>query len=135
MHLANADRMRDGTGITDEELLVDAAESFEAALEMDRESGIAWLGLARVQRLLGHLPQAEETLTRARRLLLEEDTSVAAEAALLALENDDLESATQHIDAASIRGEDAVVSYVRGNISARKGHLKAALSNYNSCLL
>ena len=134
MHLANADRMRDGTGITDEELLVDAAESFEAALEMDRESGIAWLGLARVQRLLGHLPQAEETLTRARRLLLEEDTSVAAEAALLALENDDLESATQHIDAASIRGEDAVVSYVRGNISARKGHLKAALSNYNSAI-
>ena len=36
MHLANADRLRDGTGDTDQTLLVDAAESFEAALEMDR---------------------------------------------------------------------------------------------------
>ena len=69
MHLANADRLRDGTGDTDQSLLADAAESFEAALEMDRESGIAWLGLARVQRLLGKGDEANETLTRARRLL------------------------------------------------------------------
>ena len=134
MHLANADRLRDGTGDTDQNLLVDAAESFEAALEMDRESGIAWLGLARVQRLLGKSAEAVETLTRARRLLPDEDPSAAAESALLCLDKGDLEGATQHIDAASIRGEGAIVSYVRGNIAANQGHLKSAQSHYDEAI-
>ena len=134
MHLANADRLRDGTGDTDQNLLVDAAESFEAALEMDRESGIAWLGLARVQRLLGKRVEAVETLTRARRLLPDEDPSAAAESALLCLDKGDLEGATQHIDAASIRGEGAIVSYVRGNIAANQGHLKAAQSHFDEAI-
>ena len=134
MHLANADRLRDGTGDTDKSLLVDASESFEAALEMDRESGIAWLGLARVQRLLGRSEEASETLTRARRLLPDEDPSAAAESALLCLDKGDLEGATQHIDAASIRGEGAIVSYVRGNIAANQGHLKAALSYFDEAI-
>ena len=134
MHLANADRLRDGTGDTDQSLLVDASESFEAALEMDRESGIAWLGLARVQRLLGRGEEANETLTRARRLLPDEDPSAAAESALLCLDKGDLEGATQHIDAASIRGEGAIVSYVRGNIAANQGHLKAAQSYFNEAI-
>ena len=134
MHLANADRLRDGTGDTDQTLLVDAAESFEAALEMDRESGIAWLGLARVQRLLGKGDEANETLTRARRLLPDEDPSAAAESALLCLEKGDLEGATQHIDAASIRGEGAIVSYVRGNIAANQGHLKTAQSHFDEAI-
>jgi len=134
MHLANADRLRDGTGDTDETLLVDAAASFEAALEMDRESGIAWLGLARVQRLLGKSAEAKETLTRARRLLPDEDPSAAAESALLCLDNGDLEGATQHIDAASIRGEGAIVSYVRGNIAANQGHLKAAETHFDAAI-
>ena len=134
MHLANADRLRDGTGDTDQTLLVDAAASFEAALEMDRESGIAWLGLARVQRLLGKSAEAKETLTRARRLLPDEDPSAAAESALLCLDNGDLEGATQHIDAASIRGEGAIVSYVRGNIAANQGHLKAAESHFDAAI-
>ena len=134
MHLANADRLRDGTGDTDKNLLVDAAESFEAALEMDRESGIAWLGLARVQRLLGKSEEAVETLTRARRLLPDEDPSAAAESALLCLDKGDFEGATQHIDAASIRGEGAIVSYVRGNIAANQGHLKAAQSYFDEAI-
>ena len=134
MHLASADRMRDGTGDTDQSLLVDAAASFEAALEMDRESGIAWLGLARVQRLLGNKEEATETLTRARRLLPDEDPSAAAESALLCLDKGDLEGATQHIDAASIRGEGAIVSYVRGNIAARQGHLRSALTYFNEAI-
>ena len=134
MHLANADRLRDGTGDTDETLLVDAAASFEAALEMDRESGIAWLGLARVQRLLGKGGEAKETLTRARRLLPDEDPSAAAESALLCLDNGDLEGATQHIDAASIRGDGAIVSYVRGNIAANQGHLKAAETHFDAAI-
>jgi tetratricopeptide (TPR) repeat protein len=134
MHLANADRLRDGTGDTDQSLLVDASESFEAALELDRESGIAWLGLARVQRLLGRGEEANETLTRARRLLPDEDPSAAAESALLCLDKGDLEGATQHIDAASIRGEGAIVSYVRGNIAANQGHLKAAESYFSEAI-
>ena len=134
IHLANADRMRDGTGITDAELLASAAKSFESALELDRESGIAWLGLARVQRLLGNLPQAQETLTRARRLLPDEDPSAAAESALLCLEHGDLEGATQHVDAASIRGEGAIVSYIRGNIAANQGHLKSAKSYFDEAI-
>ena len=134
MHLANADRLRDGTGDTDQSLLVDAAASFEAALEMDRESGIAWLGLARIQRLLGKKDEAIETLTRARRLLPDEDPSAAAESALLCLDMNDLEGATQHIDAASIRGEGAIVSYVRGNIAARQLHLKTALSYFDEAI-
>jgi tetratricopeptide (TPR) repeat protein len=134
MHLANADRLRDGTGDTDKNLLADAAESFEAALEMDRESGIAWLGLARVQRLLGKSEEAVETLTRARRLLPDEDPSAAAESALLCLDKGDFEGATQHIDAASIRGEGAIVSYVRGNIAANQGHLKAAQSYFDEAI-
>ncbi len=132
--LANADRLRDGTGITDRKLLADASAAFENALAMDRESGIAWLGLARVQRLLGELAKAEETLTRSRRLLPDEDPSAAAESALLYLERGDVESATQAIDAASIRGEGAIVSYVRGNIAARQGHLKTALSHFNKAI-
>ena len=134
MHLASADRMRDGTGDTDQSLLVDAAASFEAALEMDRESGIAWLGLARVQRLLGKKEEATETLTRARRLLPDEDPSAAAESALLCLDKGDLEGATQHIDAASIRGEGAIVFYVRGNIAARQGHLRSALTYFDEAI-
>ena len=134
MHLANADRMRDGTGDTDQSLLVDASASFEAALEMDRESGIAWLGLARVQRLLGRSAEAGETLTRARRLLPDEDPSAAAESALLCLDQGDLEGATQHIDAASIRGEGAIVPYVRGNIAANQGHLKTALTYFDEAI-
>jgi len=134
LHLAKADRSRDGTGVTDIALLADAAASFESALEMDRESGIAWLGLARVYRLTKQIDKADETLTRARRLLPEEDPSAAAEAALLCLDQDDLEAASQHIDAASIRGEGAVVSYVRGNIAARQGHLGTALSHFNDAI-
>ncbi|MDP6870453.1 MAG: tetratricopeptide repeat protein [Candidatus Poseidoniaceae archaeon] len=134
LHLANADRHRDGTGTTDRKLLADASLAFENALAMDRESGIAWLGLARVQRLLGEIGKADETLTRARRLLPDEDPSAAAESALLYLERDDIESATQAIDAASIRGEGAVVSYVRGNIAARQGHLKRALSHFDEAI-
>ena len=134
MHLANADRMRDGTGSTDQTLLQDALKSFETALELNRESGIAWLGMARVQRLLGNTNDAVETLSRARRLLPDEDPSASAESALLCLEMGDYEGATQHIDAASIRGEGAVVPYVRGNIAANQGHLKSALSHYNEAI-
>ena len=45
LHLARADRQRDGTGETDRLLLGSAIQSFQAALQLNRELGVAWLGL------------------------------------------------------------------------------------------
>lgn len=134
LHLANADRARDGTGQTDATLLSEALVAFDEALKLDRESGVAWLGLARTNRLLQKLDKAEESLDRARRLLPSSDPSAAIESALLSLENNDVSAASTFIDAADIHGENATISYVRGNIAARCGHLEQALSHYNESL-
>ena len=134
LHLALADRQRDGTGEKDIVLLTDAENAFNAALELDREQGIAWLGIARTRRLLSRIELAEEALTRATRLLPDEDPSVSAESALLALDNNDIDSAKQHVDAASIRGGGSVVSYIRGNIATRIGNLKSAKAHYDDAL-
>ena len=134
LHLANADRARDGTGQTDAVLLSNAFAAFDEALKLDRESGVAWLGLARSNRLLQKLKEAEESLDRARRLLPESDPSAAIESALLSLDNGDISAASTFIDAADIHGENATISYVRGNIAARCGHLDQALSHYNEAL-
>ena len=40
----------------------------------------------------------------------------------------------QHVDAASIRGGGAVVSYIRGNIATRTGNLKSAKAHYDDAL-
>ena len=52
LHLITADRTRDGTDITDQQLLSQAQMSFSKAIDMDRENGLAWLGLARTQKAL-----------------------------------------------------------------------------------
>ena len=134
LHLARADRQRDGTGQTDQALLSDAVTSFNDALRLDRESGVAWLGLARTKRLLSDIEGASEAIARALRLLSEEDPSASSEAALLALDMDDLSSASKHIDAAAIHGNTATIHYVRGNISGRKGFLDKALMHYDETL-
>ena len=134
LHLVNADKVRDGTGETDATLLSVAIAAFEGALKLDRELGVAWLGMARTQRLLRNLDAAEEALTRARRLLSEDDPSSAAEAALLALDQGDIASAANLIDAADIHGDSPVITYVRGNIEARSGHLERALDYYSRTL-
>ena len=134
LHLANADRARDGTGQTDAALLANAFAAFDEALKLDRESGVAWLGLARSNRLLQKLKEAEESLDRARRLLPESDPSASIESALLSLDNGDISAASTFIDAADIHGENATISYVRGNIAARCGHLDQALDHYNEAL-
>ena len=133
LHLVNADKTRDGTGETDATLLSVAISAFEGALKLNRELGVAWLGLARTQRLLRNMDGAEEALTRARRLLPEGDSSAAAEAALLALDQGDITAAASLIDVADIHG-DTVISYVRGNIEARSGHLDRALEYYGKTL-
>ena len=134
LHLANADRARDGTGQTDAALLSNAFAAFDEALKLDRESGVAWLGLARSNRLLQKFKEAEESLDRARRLLPESDPSASIESALLSLDNGDISAASSYIDAADIHGENATISYVRGNIAARCGHLEQALNHYIEAL-
>ena len=134
LHLARADRTRDGTGETDKILLSSAIESFNAALSMNRELGVAWLGLARTQRLLKGVDEANDSLVRARRLLGETDASVSVESALLAIDIDDLNAATRYIDAAGIQGKSTTISYVRGNIAIRLGELERAVGLYNEVL-
>ena len=134
LHLALCDRARDGTGQTDAILLADAVSSFEGALKLDRELGVAWLGLARTKRLLKDLEGASEDMNRAMRLLPEQDPSASAEAALLAIEMDDLSTASKHIDAADVHGNSVTVAYVRGNIALRRGQFEKALDHYTAAL-
>jgi len=134
LHLARADRLRDGTGETDQILLGSAIKSFEAALELNRELGVAWLGLARTQRLMRNLDEAGESLTRARRLLGETDPPCSIEAALLAIDNNDIHAATRYIDAAEIQGSGEAIAYVRGNIAAKTGDYARAVAMYTDTL-
>lgn len=134
LHLARADRSRDGTGATDSTLLAEAVTAFNDGLRLDRECGVAWLGLARTKRLLGDLQGAQEDIARALRLLPDEDTSSASEAALLALDMNDISAATKYIEAAAIHGDSATISYVRGNIAARNGILDRALMQFDEAL-
>ena len=134
LHLITADRTRDGTDITDQQLLSQAQMSFSKAIDMDRENGLAWLGLARTQRLLQQLELADESLTRAERLMKEDEPAVWTEKALLCLDTNRLEDAQRHVDAASINGAGAVLSYIRGNLSARAGDLVTAKSHYDEAL-
>ena len=134
LHLITADRTRDGTDITDQQLLSQAQMSFSKAIDMDRENGLAWLGLARTQRLLQQLELADESLTRAERLMKEDEPAVWTEKALLCLDTNRLEDAQRHVDAASINSAGAVLSYIRGNLSARAGDLVTAKSHYDEAL-
>ena len=134
LHLARADRLRDGTGDTDQILLGSAIKSFEAALELNRELGVAWLGLARTQRLMRNLDTAGESLTRARRLLGDTDSPCSIEAAMLAIDNNDIHAATRYIDAAEIQGSGATIAYVRGNIAAHSGNVERAIAMYTETL-
>ena len=134
LHLARADRRRDGTGETDQLLLGSAVQSFEAALQLNRELGVAWLGLARTQRLMKNLDQASESLTRAKRLLGDTDSSCSIEAALLAIDLDDLHAATRYIDAAEIQGSGPTIAYVRGNIAIKSGDAERAIAMYTETL-
>ena len=134
LHLARADRLRDGTGETDQILLGSAIKSFEAALELNRELGVAWLGLARTQRLMKNLDEAGESLTRARRLLGETNSPCSIEAAMLAIDNDDTHAATRYIDAAEIQGSSEAIAYVRGNIAAKSGDYARAVAMYTDTL-
>ena len=124
--LAEADRYRDGTGDRDRELLSEADIAFEAALNADRESGVAWLGKARIQRMLQDLSEAQISLARARRLLPDEPL-IAAEEALLALDSNDVDAAARLISEAHVLERDSsVIDYVKGVVAARRGDMVEA---------
>lgn len=134
LHLALADLKRDGTGDTDRALLTVAGDNFRQALEVDRESGIAWLGLARVQRLMKDIEVADESLTRARRLM-DDDPAIDAEAALLALDLGDLPEAQRLVEASSVKDPDnPIISYIKGNISAANARFEEAKEFYTDTL-
>ena len=133
--LAEADRYRDGTGDRDRELLSEADLAFETALEVDRESGVGWLGKARIQRMLKDYSEAQISLARARRLLPDEPL-IAAEEALLALDGNDVEAASRLIAEAHVLERDSlVIDYVKGVVAARRGDLIEAKRLFDSVLL
>ena len=132
--LAEADRYRDGTGERDRELLSEADLAFEAALNADRESGVGWLGKARIQRMLQDYSEAQISLARARRLLPDEPL-IAAEEALLALDGNDVEAAARLISEAHVLERDSsVIDYVKGVVSARRGDMIEAKRLFDSVL-
>ena len=134
IQLLHADRNRDGTGETDRVFIEVAKESFEKALKNNRESGIAWLGLARCDRLLGDIGAAEESMVRATRLLPKEP-QLNAEAALLALDKGDLSEAGRLVEAASVNSSDTVlIPYIKGNLACRKSNFEGALEYFNEVL-
>ena len=49
----------------------------------------------------------------------EDEPAVWTEKALLCLDTNRLEDAQRHVDAASLNSAGAVLSYIRGNLSAR----------------
>jgi tetratricopeptide (TPR) repeat protein len=135
LHLALADLKRDGTGDTDRALLTVAGDNFRHALDVDRESGIAWLGMARVHRLMKELEIAEESLNRSRRLM-EDDPAIEAEAALLALDQGDLTEAERLVQSSSVNDPDnPVIPYIKGNIAAAHGRFEEAKEFYTDALL
>ena len=134
IQLLLADRNRDGTGETDRTYIEVAKESFEKALKSNRESGIAWLGLSRCDRLLKDIEAAEESMTRATRLLPKEP-QLSAEAALLALDKGDLSEAARLVEAAAVASSDTtLISYIKGNLACRQSNFEAALEYFDEVL-
>jgi tetratricopeptide (TPR) repeat protein len=134
IQLVYADMKRDGTGETDEVYISIAKHTFENAIDLNRESGIAWLGIARCERLLKNFEIAKEALDRASRLL-EGEPSVDAESALLALDIGDLVEANRLIDSAAIGLEEtAIISYLKGNLSCMNGNFIAARNHFDDVL-
>ena len=134
IQLVYADMKRDGTGETDEAHITIAKHSFENAIDLNRESGIAWLGIARCERLLKNFEIAKEALDRASRLL-EGESIVYAESALLALDVGDLVEANRLIDAAAVGLEEtALIGYLKGNLACMNGNFLLARNHFDDVL-
>ena len=62
LSLVQSEEHRDETGKLDPIAVIDSLVSFDRAIEIDRESGLAWLGRARALRYQGALDEAEVAL-------------------------------------------------------------------------
>ena len=134
LSLVESDNHRDETGKIDPLPVIDALVSFDRAVEIDRESGIAWLGRARALRYQKAFDEAEVALVRARRLI-PDHPSISLEEAQLFLEMGDLEQANAlTLEATTILKDSKTVPFIRGIIAARHGRLEEARKLFSLCL-
>ena len=134
LHLLASESHRDDTGHHDQLILLDALVSFDAAIDRDRESGLAWLGRSRALRYQGAPNEAEVALTRARRLI-PEHPSIPLEEAQLCLDLGRLEQAdTLVAEAATQLNDHSAIPFIRGMIAARQNRLLEAISLFGKVL-
>ncbi len=134
LHLSESEENRDNTGNHDQMMIVDALVSFDRAIDMNRESGLAWLGRARALRYQGTLDESEVALVRARRLI-PNHASIPLEEAQLALEMGNLEHANALIlEATTQRLENPTIPFIRGIIAANFGRLTEARDFFSNAL-
>ena len=134
LSLVESDSNRDETGKIDPIPVIDALASFDKAIEIDRESGLAWLGRARALRYQRAFDEAEVALVRSRRLI-PDHPSIPLEEAQLSLEMGDLEQANAlTLEATTILKDSPTVSFIRGIIAARNGRLEEAKNLFSACL-
>ena len=134
LHLLTSEGHRDSTGRHDHLILLDAMVAFDAAIDHDRESGLAWLGRARALRYQNAPNEAEVALTRARRLI-PEHPSIPLEEAQLCLDLGRLEQADALVaEAATQLNDHSTIPFVRGMIAARQNRLTEAVSLFSKVL-
>ena len=134
LSLVQSEEHRDETGKLDSMAVIDSLVSFDRAIEIDRESGLAWLGRARALRYQGALDEAEVALVRARRLI-PQHPSIPLEEAQLCIEIGDLEQANSlALEATTILKNNPTVPFIRGIISARLGRLEEAKKLFSTAL-
>ena len=134
LHLLTSEGHRDSTGGHDHLILLDAMVAFDAAIDHDRESGLAWLGRARALRYQNAPNEAEVALTRARRLI-PEHPSIPLEEAQLCLDLGRLEQADALVsEAATQLNDHSTIPFVRGMIAARQNRLTEAISLFSKVL-
>ena len=134
LFLVQSEEHRDETGKLDPMAVIDSLVSFDRAIEIDRESGLAWLGRARALRYQGALDEAEVALVRARRLI-PEHPSIPLEEAQLCIEIGDLEQANSlSLEATTTLKNSPTVPFIRGIISARLGRLEEAKKLFSTSL-
>ena len=134
LQLSEIDEYRDNTGKYDQMLLLDSISSFDAAIEHNRETGLAWLGRSRALRYQGAYNEAEIALVRARRLI-PEHLSIPLEEAQLALDLGNLDQADVMISEASTKLQNnTAIVFIKGLIAARKGLLDEAVRLFTHTL-
>jgi tetratricopeptide (TPR) repeat protein len=134
LHLLAADEYRDQTGKHDHIVLLDAMVSFDAAIDRDRESGLAWLGRSRALRYQGSTKEAEIAIVRARRLI-PNNPSIPLEEAQLCIDLGDLAQANSLVaEAATNLKNHTSIPYIRGLIAARQGRVVEAQTSFSKVL-